>query len=436
MRQFVLWALACARFQVDESGGDCFTLRAPEDRPSLFNGASSVRFTFGEHAGPTTEHVTLDSRMFQWVLKQLGESDNQRHSVPNDYPQSIHEIGPKLFEAYKVDSGSVQLAGCALEDRPLLRVTVRSTEASSGESRLRHRFFTPDGGRVSNELAETLGADELVPAIQFRRSLADADVQQWISVARTANPPGTESAESSGAADEFLAATVVWLKYADGKLRFTIGEQNVELPFAGWARLLARGLQEPPPYVCPLSGLRSHHLQATDDGRITVAEAIAACEVSGRRVLAVELKTCEVTGKRVLADLLHTCPVTERRMLETAMAECGMCKQRVSESAIKHDRCVACRGLTPIRKEQARLARVLGEYPKLDRWRSWKLAETATVYILEADSLWRRLLLIVNKETLDIQHVATASRFGKTWLPLDPAEYPDQIGQRSLSGVV
>ncbi|MCA9207816.1 MAG: hypothetical protein KDA55_05645, partial [Planctomycetales bacterium] len=132
----------------------------------------------------------------------------------------------------------------------------------------------------------------------------------------------------------------------------------------------------------------------------------------------------------------HTCPVTERRMLETAMAECGMCKQRVSESAIKHDRCVACRGLTPIRKEQARLARVLGEYPKLDRWRSWKLAETATVYILEADSLWRRLLLIVNKETLDIQHVATASRFGKTWLPLDPAEYPDQIGQRSLSGVV
>ncbi|MCA9221506.1 MAG: hypothetical protein KDA71_14345, partial [Planctomycetales bacterium] len=270
MRQFVLWALACARFQVDESGGDCFTLRAPEDRPSLFNGASSVRFTFGEHAGPTTEHVTLDSRMFQWVLKQLGETDNQRHSVPNDYPQSIHEIGPKLFEAYKVDSGSVQLAGCALEDRPLLRVTVRSTDASSGESRLRHRFFTPDGGRVSNELAETLGADELVPAIQFRRSLADADVQQWISVARTANAPGVESAESSGAADEFLAATVVWLKYADGKLRFTIGEQNVELPFAGWARLLARGLQEPPPYVCPLSGLRSHHLQATDDGRITV----------------------------------------------------------------------------------------------------------------------------------------------------------------------
>ena len=64
-----------------------------------------------------------------------------------------------------------------------------------------------------------------------------------------------------------LAVAIVWCKYAEGKLQFTIGEGTAELPFAGWARTLAA-----PPFVCPVSRRESFHLAATDDHRVTVAD--------------------------------------------------------------------------------------------------------------------------------------------------------------------
>ncbi len=66
---------------------------------------------------------------------------------------------------------------------------------------------------------------------------------------------------------------IIWSHWAAGKLRFTIGNEFVELPFADWASRL-----KAPTWSCPHSGQPTFHLAATDDGRIVAAEEIATCE--------------------------------------------------------------------------------------------------------------------------------------------------------------
>lgn len=61
------------------------------------------------------------------------------------------------------------------------------------------------------------------------------------------------------------------------------------------------------------------------------------------------------------------------------------------------------------------MARVLGEYPKLDRWSRWRLAETARVYILIASTMIKRLLVVVEKDSLDLERIAIGSRFSAQW---------------------
>ena len=101
-----------------------------------------------------------------------------------------------------------------------------------------------------------------------------------------------------------LVATLVWSKYASGKLIASLADQTLEHSFAGWADLLA-----PMPFVCPQTGTATFHLAGTDDHRLAAAERIAACEISGRRVLDTELVACTHTGRRATA---RTAPVTSR----------------------------------------------------------------------------------------------------------------------------
>ena len=61
------------------------------------------------------------------------------------------------------------------------------------------------------------------------------------------------------------------------------------------------------------------------------------------------------------------------------------------------------------------MARLLGEYPKLDRWPRWKLAETASVYVVVAASMTKRLLIVLNKNDLVVLWLAKGSRFTKKW---------------------
>jgi hypothetical protein len=219
-----------------------------------------------------------------------------------------------------------------------------------------------------------------------------------------------------------VATTLIWCKRAAGKLRFSFAEQAADLPFDGWARTL-----QPPPFVCPHTGTASRNVAVTDDGRISVAEEIAACEVSGRRVLKRELAACSVTGKHVVDELLATCPVTEERLLASELVQCGECRQRVSPRALAGGRCLACRKREGVKASDPRLARLFAEYPPLDRWRSWTLSETAAVYNLTAAGLVKRLLIIVDKRSLAMLHLATGSRFSSAWTPVEVSQFEQTI---------
>mgnify|MGYP001764805059 CR=1 FL=1 len=68
-----------------------------------------------------------------------------------------------------------------------------------------------------------------------------------------------------------------------------------------------------------------------------------------------------------------------------------------------------------VSKSDPRMARVLDEHPRLDRWRTWRLAETATVYVLVARRWFSRLLVVVNKETLELRRLATGGGLTSAW---------------------
>jgi hypothetical protein len=190
------------------------------------------------------------------------------------------------------------------------------------------------------------------------------------------------------------------------------------LAFCGWARTL-----QPPPFVCPHTGVKTFRLAATDDGRIAAAEQIGVCGETGRRVLAAELVTCATTGKRVLAELAAVCPITGQRSLVTALSECTTCRQQVSPGALERGECAACRGLQATSKDDPRIVRLLAEFPALERWGSWRIAETASVFVLTAARWLRRVLLVADRQSLELKLVATGSRLFSGWDAVDPQQH-------------
>ena len=210
----------------------------------------------------------------------------------------------------------------------------------------------------------------------------------------------------------------IWCKYVEGKLRFTIAAAALDLPFSGWTRTLAA-----PPFVCPHTGAATFRLAATDDGRIAAAERIETCAETGRRLLSTELVRCAVTGRRVSPELAEVCPISGRRLLRTEFVRCGSCRQRVSPQVVERNQCQACRRLKAVMKADPRMARLLHEHPTLDRWRHWRLSETSRVYVLVATGWLKRLLVVVDKETLELRHMATGGRLSSHWTAVEPAQF-------------
>jgi hypothetical protein len=338
-------------------------------------------------------------------------------------PVSVHELTAPLFTQYSIEGGHIHLAGCSLEDRPFLRLSFRHDHAPAGEPQVVHCFGSSDGELLGPRMIADLELDQLVP-LAGRIPRLDGDVlRQWIDVTRRQ----FEARPTTGDW-RLLAATLVWCKHAEGKLSFSIGTKSVEVAFAGWGRLLADRRVLPPPYECPLSGRNSYRLAATDDGRITVAESLAVCAESLRRVLVDELESCAETGRRVLPEYLQTCPVTGKRVLASVLQPCAMCQQRVCPRALESERCPACRQLSPTTKTDPRMARILDAYPKLDRWRNWKIAETRSVQVLVGMSALRRLLVVLDKQTLDILHVASSSRLSSRWTTANDVQRMEWMG--------
>jgi hypothetical protein len=57
------------------------------------------------------------------------------------------------------------------------------------------------------------------------------------------------------------------------------------------------------------------------------------------------------------------------------------------------------------------------------------MSETASVYIAVAARLLRRILMVVDKESLGIRRLATGSRPGSGWSVLEPADYSAVLGK-------
>jgi len=327
------------------------------------------------------------------------------HYVP-EQPGSLLELTERLFPAYRVEGGRVYLAGCQWEDRFFLRCRV----AQNG--RVEEVWADDHGQPVSSEQIQQLGLRQLRPlavpppqaAGKFQRALAAC---QWADARLSSNGQPEQ---------EEIAA--VWCKFVSGKLRFTIGSACADLPFSGWVRTL-----QAPPYICPHTGRATFHLAATDDGRILDASAIGVCQVTGRRLPSEELVQCSWTGKWAAKDLMDFCSLSGQPLLRPELQACSVCQQKVSPKVLQEGVCLACRSLQPTNKADPRMARLLAEYPTLDRWHHWQLAETQSVYVLLAFGLWKKLLLVVDKETLELRHLATRHRLQTGWRAVELPQY-------------
>jgi len=329
------------------------------------------------------------------------------HVAPAEQPTSVAEIAGILFPAYTVDDGRVSLAGCALEERLVLQLVYEQ-----GSQRL-EVYLNSEGKEVDGQPIAQDREIKFVPLANPPDRL-EADLERLLAA-------GSRLAEErlpAGGNAEPIGCRAIWCKYVEGKLRFTIAAASVDLPFSGWTRTLS-----PPPFLCSRTGAATFRLAATDDGRIAAAERIEACAETGRRLLSTELIRCAVTRHRVCPVLAEVCPISGRRLLRTEMVRCGSCRQRVSPQVVERNQCQACRRLKTVKKADPRMARLLHEHPTLDRWRRWRMSETSRVYVLVAFGWLKRLLLVVDKETLELRYMATGSRLSSRWTEVEPAQF-------------
>ena len=339
----------------------------------------------------------------------LSSTISATHAAPADQPTGVSQITERLFPAYTITEGAVHLAGCLLEDRIFVRLGFRAGEQSV------EIYVDGEGREIDDALVQKLGMPQTVP-LSTPPEPMDPEISRLIEC-------GTRLIDDrTSVRPQQLSATILWCKFAEGKLRFTVGEHAEELPFSGWARTL-----KPPPFVCPHTGQSTFHLAATDDGRIAAAEQIEVCAESGRRLLSDDLVTCSATGRRVAAELTATCPVTGQRFLGSQTVPCATCQQDVSPTAVEKNECAACRQLQSVTKADPRMARLLDEYPPLDRWSKWRISETATVYVVTAAGLLKRLLVVVDKESLELKLLATGNRFFSGWNVVEPAQYEYEL---------
>lgn len=413
--RFVEWALAELEIQFQADEGD-LVVNLPAPDQAAFGGNPSIRLAIHNNGVGDREPLDWEGRFGQWLRQRLAQAE-ALHARPLRQPMAVTDVTAKLFGAYTIEGGQIHLAGCQLTDHPFLRLSFASDDGN-----VRHIFVAPDGSSVSDELVPRLGLDELQPILKHPPRLDNAALRSLVAAGRRIAAKQSTSRDPSAATVEPLAAAVLWVRHAEGRLQFTIGTATTDHPFSSWAALL-----QPEPFVGKESGVSSFKLAATDEGQVEPVEAIGVCQKSGRRVLRQELVECGVTGMRVLPEFTEACPVSGRPALRGEFAQCQRCRQRVSKGVLSEGVCSACRGLAKVSKDDPRLVWIFGEHAGLDRWKQWQLAETETVYIAQASSLLKQLLVVVEKESLAIRRLAVRNRLSKTWVDLDEASRSDLL---------
>ena len=411
LQEFTRWALESLGISIDPGEDDVWTASIPQDQQAQWGSGDSLRIAFSPtQADDSTKLVTPESPFLRQLIDKVKDSRGLPHAAPRQQPASVREVTQRLFEPYHVEGGSAHLGGCTLEDHALLRITyLERSPAGDQPPRLVHRFTGLTGEPLEPAVAAGLNLDQLRP-FEPAAAVSSEQSRRWTEVAFDS----FQSIEAAGES-QLLLVTAVWCKFAEGKLSFVIGDSTAGVAFSGWAELLANGSVKPPPLECSATGKSSYHLTLTADGEIAPEDAIATCSQSGRRVLETQLERCAATGGLAMQEYLTVCPVSGERVLQAALATCDICQQKVNPLTIRGRICSACRALQRVSKDDPRMARVLGEYPNLDRWGKWRLAETSSIYVLTAGKLIRRLLVVLDRDSLEVRRLASGSRFSKRW---------------------
>ena len=415
--RFFEWALTELQIPF-AADGDGLVLELPPADRAAFGGRAQLRICAANAPDEHYEPLDWNGRLGVWMRERLSNAATL-HARPVRQPMAVNDVTATLFGAYMVEGGQVHLAGCQLTDHPFLRLSFAPNETGGD---VRHVFVAPDGSSVSDDLVPRLGLDQLQAILRHPPRIDDGALRSLLAAGRRIAAKLSTGRDPEAVAAEPLAVAVAWVRHVEGRLQFSIGGAAADHPFSSWVSLL-----KPEPFVGKESGVSSFHLAATDDGRIEPAEAIGVCQKSGRRMLRQELVECSVTGLKVSREFAEECPVSGRPALRGEFSLCKRCRQRVSNAVLSDGVCSACRGVAKITKDDPRLAWILGEHPGLDRWKHWQLAETQTVYIAQASSLLRQLLVVVEKESLAIRRLAQRGRLSKAWVDLDDAARGDLL---------
>jgi len=409
-KEFALWAMSALQLRVEQTGDDYYAIYPDERHRDQFHGAQRIPFTFAESRSPSEgvlQRITATSPLFRWMRKQLNAIGPALHSAPLRQPVSLHELEPLIVSQFTLDGVTAKITDFRLQDRPLMRLTFSAT----GDV-LRHRYFDGEGAEISGERLSVMQIEDLAPQVKWTSRLSDGRLSEWIDRC-------LKSAESDSA--DCLAAVVVWCKWAQGRVTFSARRQSVSHPFADWAQSLVSQQHGAPAYACPLSELSSYHLAVDDQGRILPAEGIGVCSVSGKRVLQSELRRCEASGAMALPEHLETCPLSDRSVLSSQMLKCRATGLRVFQQATRAGVCEPCSQMQTLDSEDARIARLLDRYPPLTAWNNWRGAESGRLFFATAHRSLKKLLLVVNTESMETLGAGTGMRWGPGWKPV-PAD--------------
>lgn len=404
---FFRWLATCLEIRCSEDGRKLSFLLSQEER-DRFDGRECLELDMEAVSGG--RQALQDTEAVQWLLDRYREAGSLVHARPIGSPMAVHEITDRLFAAYQVDNGNVHLQGCQLEPRPFLRLSF----LDDADTAIQHVLVGPDGSSVPTKDFQRLRLqfiDVLTdPPQRPSASLLDAKLAAGKRMAAQIK----EQRNPEASVDDPIAVAIVWVRYASGRLQFTIGKQSVTLPFAGWANLLT-----PPPYECPITDRKTFHLVATDDHRIVAAEEIGSCSKTGRRTLLGELSVCRLTGQLALPEYLKQCPVLGESILSEHFDNCQSCQERVSEKALHEQVCDACRNLNKVSDGDTRLSSLQSVYPGLKKAKSLRMTETENVILLQTANWLSKRLLVFDRHSLDLKHAAKGSRWSARRLPLD-----------------
>ncbi|MDA7979607.1 MAG: hypothetical protein MPJ50_12645 [Pirellulales bacterium] len=456
LRAFTLWLLDRLEVPYAIIAEGLYQLRLSDEHRSAFENRSTILFTFDAERYDTAAENDLDfaapgHRFFRWLFEQGLTEGVIEQAAPVDQPENVSEVTARLFPAYKLDSGSVHLAGCSLEDRWVVHPVLKPEQTAQGlaedellftdrcdtlpedlRCHLRVGNLKVDSPNGQATTAPLSGLAENVPSqivagirhlmIQRQRdNTSNGHASVGAPVATAAESAQNDIENSLSALGQVARFVIIRTRWVSGKLRFSLAGETVDATFSGWAQCL-----HPPLIECPRTGRKTRHLAATDDDRLAAFESITSCDRTGCRVLESELAQCSLTGQRVLLEFMGRCAVSNAPVLSDALQACPTCQQQVSPAQLTGAYCEGCRNLLSVKKSDARLSLILDEYPRLDSWGRWRLAETETSFIVTAWRGLRRILLVIEKQTMQVRCLAKGG-LRRGWTPVDSVEEQAEI---------